>query len=563
MTDQLGFAIAYGVIVAAPMMVGAIARRVQGNAHFARLLFATGALFAVTALSLSHDATLYSIGRVAVWLVEPAVVLLILTFPSGRFTGTWERRLAIALFAVVAALYLPTALVVDHYPEPTPWSDCGTDCPDNAFAVLPGASGFVDDAVRPLREVLVVLLLVGVTVALVRRRRRSPPLLRRALTPVVLIGLFQVVTFAAYQWGRRNGTVSPELDALGWVFLLSLPAVATSFAAGLLNRRLHLASALEHLASRLLAAGGPIDLRGRLADSLEDPSVRVAFRVEDEPVLWVDEAGLPTDPPYAPPGRTAVEVDIDGGYVAVVDHDEVLAPDPALIDAVAAYGFVIVENRRLIAQLRTSLLKVSELESAHESAAAVERRRIERDLHDGAQQRLLALRINLELVSERLGPDAPAQAAEIHELADQVERTIHAVRTLAHGTPALLVEAGLGGALQVAAAESSLPTTVRTDGIGRYDAAVETAIYFSCVEALQNAVKHAHGATHVAIQLDAAEDLRFEVRDDGPGFTIERPEGDGAGLRNIRDRLTAVGGRLELDARPGHGVRVVGTVPLP
>jgi signal transduction histidine kinase len=562
MTHQLGFAIAYGVLVVAPMIVGVAARHVQGNGHFAHRLFALGALFALTALSLSDDGTIYSIGRVAVWLVEPALVLLILTFPSAHFTGVWDRRLAIAMVALVAALYLPTALVVEHYPAPTPWSDCDTGCPANAFALFPGADGFVEDVVRPLRETLLVLILLGVTITLVRRRRRSPPLLRRAMTPVVIIAVFQVVAFAGYQWGRRGGTVTPALEAVGWIFLLSLPAVAVSFAAGLVNRRLHLASTLEDLALRLLAPADPSDVRDRLAVALEDPSVRVAFWVDDEEeARWVDEAGMPTGTPGPRPGRSSVGVSAEGRRVAVVDHDEALAPDPSLIDAAAAYGLVTVENRRLISQVRASLRKVSELESTRASAAAGERRRIERDLHDGAQQRLLALRIGLELLGERLARDAPAHAAELHELAEQVDEVIHAVRTLAHGMPpALLVETGLRGALQVAAAEASLPTAVRAGGIGRYDPDVEGAVYFSCVEALQNAVKHAHGATHVVIELAVAEDLRFEVRDDGPGFSIQ--DGEGAGLRNIRDRLAAVGGRLEVNAHPGRGACVVGTVPM-
>ena len=560
MTDQVGFAIAYGVLVAAPMLVGAVARGVQGNGHFARLLFGLGALFALVALSLSDDATLYSAGRVAAWLVVPAVVLLILTFPSGRFAGAWDRRLAIALVVLVATLFVPTALVVEHYPEPSPWTGCDADCPANAFSVLPGAGGFVEDVVRPVREALVVLLLIGVTITLVRRRRRSPPLLRRAMTPVVLIAVFEVVAFAAYQWGRRGGTVTPALEAIGWIFLLSLPAVALSFAAGLLNRRLHLASALEDLALGLPPPAGPIDLRDRLAVALEDPSLRATFWIEDER-RWVDEAGEPADAPRPRPGRTAVEVCPDGRRVAVVEHDEGLAPDPSLIDAAAAYGLATLENRRLVARLQASLRKVSELESSHATAAAVERRRIERDLHDGAQQRLIALRINLELLSERLDREAPARAAALRELAGQVDETIHDVRTLAQGMPPVLLAAtGLRGALQVAAAEAPLPTTLRADGIGRYDPEIERAVYFSCVEALQNAIKHAHGATRVVIELGGGSELRFEVRDDGAGFASVN--GEGAGLRNIRDRLAAVAGELEVDARPGRGVRVVGTIPL-
>jgi signal transduction histidine kinase len=560
--DASAFAAAYGVLVAAPLIVGLVAWHVQGHARFAQLLVALGALFSLTAFSQSADETLYSVGRVAVWFVEPGLFALILAFPSGRLLGRWDRRLAVAMLAVAATLYVPTALVVEHFPEPSPWSGCDADCPSNAFALVPGATGFVEDVVRPLRELLAVVLLLGVAVRMTRRLARSPRLLRRALTPVVVIAAFQVLAFATYQWGRRGGTVTPAVEVVGWIFLFSLPAVAFSFAAGLANRRLHVASTLQRLALRLPAAATPIDLRDHLAEALEDPSVRVAFWIPDEQGGWVDEAGVPTAGPRHAPGRALVEVRAGDRRLAVIDHDEGLAPDSTLIDAAAAYGLVVLQNGRLIAELQASLRRVSELEIAGAAATAAERRRIERDLHDGAQQRLLALRINLELLREQLERDAPAHAAELHELAEQADEVIHVVRTLAHGMPpALLVEAGLGGALQVAAAEASLPTTVRADGIGRYDPAIEGAVYFSCVEALQNAVKHAHGATQVMIELAAGEDLRFEVRDDGPGFSIEH--GEGAGLRNIRDRLAAVGGRLEVDAQPGRGARVVGTVPMP
>jgi len=561
MTDQAGFAIAYSVVVGAPMLVGIVAWRVQAGGRFARLLFALGVLFALTALSLSDDGTLYSIGRVAVWLVEPAVLLLILTFPSGHFTRASDRRLAIALVGVVAVLYLPTALIAEHFPEPSPFSGCDTDCPSNAFALFPGAAGFVDDVVQPLREVLAVLILLALTIAVVRRRAASPPLLRRAMTPVVVIALFQVVAFAGYQSARRDGSVTPTIEVLGWIFLFSLPAVALSFAAGLANRRLHLASTLEGLAWQLLVPAGSVDLRARLADTLEDPSLRVAFRVESEEGGWVDETGAPMRQPHDPrPGRRLVEVGADGRPVAIIDHDEALAPDPFLMDAAVAYGLVVVEKSRLIAELRGTLRKVTDLESAHASVAAVERRRIERDLHDGAQQRLLALRINLGLLSERLARDAPTHADELHELADQVDETIHAVRTLAYGRPpALLLEAGLRGALGVAAAEAALPAAVHADGLGRYPPEIESAVYFSCVEAMQNAVKHAHGATRVVIELTAGDALRFEVRDDGDGFPFDHVEG--AGLRNIRNRLAAVGGRLDVHAEPGPGARLVGTIP--
>lgn len=201
--------------------------------------------------------------------------------------------------------------------------------------------------------------------------------------------------------------------------------------------------------------------------------------------------------------------------------------------------------------------------AAHErDAARAARRRIERDLHDGAQQRLIALQIQLALVRERIEPDAPAGAAALRALEREAERTAEELRALAHGTaPPLLAEHGIGPALRAASRGAPLPTIVRGDVEGRHPPAVERTVYFACMEALQNAAKHARGATGVTIAIDhePAEALRFEVRDDGPGFAPGVRYG--AGLRGLRERLAAVGGRLDIDAPPGGGTRVTGVIP--
>jgi signal transduction histidine kinase len=560
--DRAAFAVVYGLIVAAPLGVGLAAWNSVPDSRFVRLLMATGALFSVTALSVSPEPTLYSVGRVAAWLVEPALFLLILSFPSGRLPRTRDRQLLAALFALVALLYLPTALMLERFPEPSPWSWCGVDCPNNALQLFPGAVAFADDVLRPVREVLAVLLLAGVLASLIARYRRAQPLRRRVLAPVVAIALLQVLAFAVYQWQRRGGTVTDAVVWAGWIFMLLLPAVALSFAAGLVNRRLHAAPALQRLTLRLRAPATAAELRTGLAEVLEDPSLRVAYRAPGDADGWIDETGASVAAPQPANGRGCTEIHADGRPLAVISYDAALAPDATLIEAAAAYGLVVLDNTRLFDALKTSLRKVSELETTSRTAAAGERKRIERDLHDGAQQRLLALRIRLGLLAEQLVRDAPGSAAELERLGDQAEATIQDVRALAHGlAPALLTDAGIGVALQAAVVHAPLGTTVRADGIARYSGEVEGAVYFSCVEALQNAVKHAHGATRVDIDVTADGRLRFEVRDDGGGFPGE--PGDGSGLRNMRDRLAAVGGWLQVDSTPNRGTSVVGTIPLP
>ena len=560
--DERAAAAVFGLLVAAPMIVGLVAWDVHPDDRFARLLCAAGAMFSLTALSQSDVGVLYSVGRVAVWLVVPMLLYLMLAFPSGRLAGGWDRRVMIAVAALVATLYLPTALISHDFPEPSPWALCGGDCPANAFALVDVA--FVEDVIQPVREVLTALAVLAVAVLLAGRTRRSGPMLRRATSPVLAVAVLQVVAFAAYLWSRRSGSVPDTVDLLGWLWLLSLPAIALSFAAGLVNRRLHVAAALQRLTVRLRAPATASELRGSLADALEDPSVRVVYWLAGDPGRWVDESGWPAAVPGDEPGAAVTEVHVNGRRLAAVVHDARLATDTAFIRAAAAYGFVVLENTRLIAELQTSLERLSESESRGATAAQDERERIERNLHDGAQQGLVALQINLAQLAERMNGDSPARAEEIVRLVGQVDRTIDEMRSLAHQHhPEVLARHGLAEALRSAAARAPLRTSLVTRGARRFEPDVETTVYFSCLEAVQNAVKHARGASHVTILLDARADdgLRFEVRDDGAGFPVEL-QAPGAGLTNIKERLASVGGRMTIVSEPGRGTTVAGLIPV-
>jgi signal transduction histidine kinase len=560
--ERLTPAVVFGLLVAAPMAVGLVTWNLHPDDRFARLLIAAGAAFSLTALSQAGDNALYSIGRVAGWFVVPLLLYLMLAFPSGRLTVRRERRLMVAVWALLATLYLPTALFAAHFPEPSPWAVCGADCPPNAFSLVHADLSAVLGPVRVVREILVVLAVLAVAASLAHRMRRSGPMLRRAIAPVLVVAIVQVVVFVAYQWSRRGGSVGPTVDILGWLWLLSLPAVAVSFAAGLLNRRVRMAGALQDLTLRLRAPASPGELRDRLAEALEDPSVRVTYWLDGQPGRWVDESGWPARAPGPGPGAGVTEVNVDGRRLAAVVHDPALAPDTALIAVAATYGLMVLENTHLINELRTSLDRLSESESRSAAAARHERERIERDLHDGAQQRLVALRMNLALLAERLNGDSPDRAGELAALGVQVEQTIDDVRSLAHEPyPEMLARVGLAEALRSAATGAPVPTRVVGHEIGRFEPAVETTAYFSCLEAVQNAVKHAHGASQITIILSVDDALRFEVRDDGVGFPREGP-GHGAGLANITERVAAVGGELTIDSAPGRGTSVVGVIPI-
>ncbi len=214
------------------------------------------------------------------------------------------------------------------------------------------------------------------------------------------------------------------------------------------------------------------------------------------------------------------------------------------------------EVRRQADELRASRARIV-------ATADAERRRIERNLHDGAQQHLVALAVNLRLARDLVGDDPEVAASMLEELATSIKDTIAELRDLAHGIyPPLLMDSGLEAALRAAASRSPLQVEVRVDDIGRFPTEVEAAVYFCCLEALQNAAKHAPEAA-VVIRLWCPPDVAapcFEVADDGPGFNPDQV-GRGHGFVNMSDRLGAIGGNVAWDSTPGQGTRISGSIP--
>ncbi len=251
------------------------------------------------------------------------------------------------------------------------------------------------------------------------------------------------------------------------------------------------------------------------------------------------------------------------------DGDQFTEEDDRVLTELARQVGLALHNVQLDSALQESL---ENLERANEdlrtsrarivATGDAERRKIERNLHDGAQQHLVALAVNLRLAKDMLDDDPEAAAEMLDALADAVKETIQELRDLAHGIyPPLLMDSGLGEALRAAANRSPLPVSVEAAEVGRHSSEVEAAVYFCCLEALQNAAKHAPDAT-VRIVVVADEDtLRFEVADDGPGFDAEAARG-GHGFTNMSDRLGAIGGTVEWRSAPGEGTRIAGEIPF-
>jgi signal transduction histidine kinase len=249
--------------------------------------------------------------------------------------------------------------------------------------------------------------------------------------------------------------------------------------------------------------------------------------------------------------------------------DNLAAEIDVTLEEVARELGVALNKARLDSSLQDSLERLRrqavELQASRGrlvAAADAERRRIERNLHDGAQQHLVAIAVKVRLLEQLAERDPERAHSLMTQLQDDVRSAIEELRSLAHGIyPPLLSSSGLGQAMSAACRRAPLPAEVEADGVGRHSPEVEAAIYFCCLEALQNAAKYAGPEASARVRIwEEAGGLLFEVSDDGAGFQ-PGPHGEGAGLTNMRDRLGAVGGTLRVESN-GHGTRVHGAVPM-
>lgn len=565
-------ALGQGVVVTVPLVVGLYACRRGPYPLFASLLLIAALAWSLIGLAESTNSLLYSIGRITEWLVEPLVVYLVLTFPSGRLNTSRERAIVLVAVAIVAVLFLPTALVVATYPVPVPWTSCGAGCPHNAFMISASQPAFVSGIIEPAREVaaqLVFLVTVGI---LAGRLRGASRLTRRAQGALLTVAIIRFLSMTAYLIMRRAGMHGALLDVLGWIWLLTLPGIAVAFLAGILRWRLFTADALQRLTLARVNPGsgsGPRAdpgsgdaLRHSLAVALDDPSLRVLYQTDADNRTWVTESGEPAKLPAPGSGLDATAINGPGGRVLAIVHDEALNENRPLVAAAATHMVVELENQALQAQVRRSLRELAQSRAQALAAGESARRKIRQNLHDGAQQRLVALLVRLELAGPQIERDPARGSRVVAGLADEVEQTLADIRVLSHGLePTLLTEEGLVKALAATVANAPLHTALDADGARRYPPEVEACAYFVCMEALSNAYKHAADATNISISVRDTDGLIFAVSDDGAGFDpgTVRP---GLGMASMRERLASVGGRMALDSAPGRGTRLTGTIPL-
>jgi signal transduction histidine kinase len=326
--------------------------------------------------------------------------------------------------------------------------------------------------------------------------------------------------------------------------------------AGLLRARLarvHVGELVVHLEQT------PVDgIRDELARALGDSTLELGLWLPERSA-YVDAAGSPLDVPEDGPQRAVTWIEHEGRPLAVLVHDPSLRDEPKLVEAVAAAARLALVNARLHAEVRAQLETVQESRARIVTAQDEERRRIERDLHDGAQQRLVALALELRSAQRALGDQGdPDVDRLLATTADELQVAVEELRELAHGIhPGTLTQAGLASALEALAARMPIPVTV--DAIAeRLPPEIEATAYFVASEALANVVKHAH-ASHAAVRATRANaTLVIEVSDDGVGGADTRA---GSGLHGLADRVEAHGGRLSVDSVRDSGTRVVVEIP--
>ena len=527
-------------IVLSYVFSGLIAWQRRPESRFGPLMIAAGFLTSLTSLGSASAALPFTIGQ-ALDLIPFAVFFHVyLSFPTGRLPGAPERWVVGAGYFVAVGLQLVGLAL-------------GGFRPDNVLAVLDE-----QDLWLTLFDVQLVamaaLALASIAVLAYRRREAGPPLRRSA---ALLVDSF-VVALAMIAALFVMGTFFPGEAFLAvqrtTFFVIGLAPVA--FLIALLDARLA-RSSVGDLLVELRANPAPGELREPIATALNDRSVELAYWLPQFE-SWADADGRPVRLPRDGDGRTATLIERDGEHVAALVHDPSLEHEPELLDAVSAAAAIALENGQLHAELRARLEELEGSRVRVIEAGQEERKRLERNLHDGAQQRLIALSLELGLLGNKLNGDLEAKA-RIEQARAEIATSLDELRHVARGLhPAVLSGHGLEVALASLAATSAVPVTLQVDVERRLEEPVEVAAYYVVSESLTNVAKHAHAdSASVEVMRDDSR-LVVEVVDDGVGGAdTER----GTGLRGLADRVEALGGRLRIWTPQGGGTRVRAELP--
>ena len=483
-------------------------------------------------LEWSTSRPLWTAGFVLQGLWVALLAVLVLAFPDGRPWSHAARLAVVGAFVVtlgaqlVGVLFSPDArdlLSVAPRENVAHAIDRVQEASGMAFGIL-----------------VLVLVLQRLRVARgVARRLQGPLLVAAAVSG--LVGLVWLSRVIATDGSRTT------LETIARVAAVSLPVAAIGIVLWSRLRRPPASDLVVELRTQT-----PATMRERLARALGDPTLEVAYRIESG---HVDASGRPVELPEDG-DRAVTSVTAGGEEVAVLIHDPALLDEPALVESVRATAALVLENERLAAEVRSQLAEVRASRGRIVAAADAERRRIERNLHDGAQQRLVTLSLALGLEASRADAD---EVDALLRAQDEVEQAIAELRELARGIhPTLLRDEGLQAAVESLARRVPLPVGVHGSVRARLPDPVELAAYFVVSEALTNVVKHASSSRASVLLEEKQRRLCVTVADDGPGGARITA---GSGLAGLRDRLEALDATLAVESRVGHGTTIRAEFP--
>jgi len=518
--------------------------------RFGLLMTAVGFAWFVSGLTSANDPVVFSLGAYLSPLYLVLVVHMVLAFPSGRLMTRAQRAIVTSTYVCAFVLTLPWFLLGGDL------SGGNEDAPENALAIAdaPDVAAFFD----ALSSLGAVAIAIAAILVLLRKRGVATAPQRRAQAPMLWTALVVIGLLALAFLGDALSAPESVLVPVSLLGLIGFAVVPFSFLLGLVRTRYSAAGAVGELIERLNTPDRRMSLREALANALGDRSLTLVYWRE-----WaghfVTYDGQRYELPEPGSGRAVAEVERDGKLVGAIVYDAALRDDPSLVRAAAAAAALQLENERLEAELRA---RVEELQSSRARLVDVsmfERRRLERDLHDGAQQRLVALSLQLGLAQRKLEHD-PATAERLLEAARaELARALEELRELARGIhPAVLTDRGLEAALEALADRTPLPVDLQAMPTDRLPAAVEAAAYFVVAESLTNVTRYAQ-AQHAIVRVGRSDGFAVvEVRDDGVGGA---DPASGTGLRGLADRLAALDGRLEVHSPPGGGTVVRANIP--
>ncbi len=504
------------------------------------LMTAVGMLWlAGRTLTLAPDPVAYTAG---LWLTDlwaPAFALFLLSFPTGRLGS----RADLAIVGVFLFVTIPLEFIWLLFLE----LENGL----NALAIAPdeSAAHVIDTLQRNLISIGAVLLVLS----LGRHWLRSSGPVRRPMTPV-FVGAVAILLQSVSWLFLSSGQRLEALDNLIFMTQIAIP-IAVLFV--MLQSRMARAGVAD-LVVELGQTPSPARLRDALAHALGDRSLRVAYW-SPTGARFVDGDGQAIELPAENSGQAVTMLERDGAPEAAIIHDAILLDEPGLIAAVVSAMRLAVENDRLTAEVDEQLQEVRASRARIIEAGDLERRRIERDLHDGAQQRLISLSLELRVARSRLGEEGdPDVRASLDRAAAEAQAALRELRELALGIhPLILTESGLGEAVESLADRTAVTVSVDV-GSERYASAVEGAAYFVISEALANVTKYANATKAVVRVRRLSDHVTIEVEDDGIGGADPR---SGSGLRGLVDRLAALDGTVSVVSPAGGGTKISAIIP--